>query len=248
MTERIQWTDRVALVTGASSGIGASIARKILERGARVVGLSLDEAGLRTTLGESDRACLVPFDLANIDAIEDALSGLPAKFKNINTLVNCAAHDTGGRVPFDQHKISDVLSIINVNLAATLMITRLVIPGMVRDNIGDIVNIGSVAAKEPATNLASYSTTKHGVSGFSAALRNDYAHTNMRIMQVIPGTVRTNFAATRFGGDAAKGDAYYGLRAACLTPDQVADTVIWALDQPPEVTIAELFVLPTRLK
>lgn len=248
MTDKIQWSDRVALVTGASSGIGASIARKLLDHGARVIGLSLDEAGLKATLGESDRAHLIPFDLGNIHDIEAALSKIPAGFQGINTLVNCAAHDVGGRVPFDQHKMADVLSILNVNLAAAIIITQSVIQKMVSNNIGDIVNIGSVAAREPATTLAAYSTTKHGVAGFSAALRNDYAHTDLRIMHVIPGTVRTNFAATRFGGDPEKGEAYYDLRASCLTPDQVADTIVWALDQPPEVTIAELFVLPTRLK
>lgn len=239
----------MTLVTGASSGIGAAVSRKILERGGRLVAVALDLAELQETFGTDDeRVHLLPIDLAKTEDISAALQALPADFRTIECVVNCAGHDVGGRVRFDAAKEANFVSVIGVNLVAMMVVTHAVLPGMIARGRGDILNIGSISSREPGTTITAYTTSKFGVHGFSLALRNDLADTDIRVMEILPGPVRTNFATRRWHGDRDKGKAYYDNRPACLTPEQVADSAAWALDQPPEVTIAEIIVLPTRLR
>lgn len=240
---------RIALVTGASSGIGLAIAGRLLDDGARVVALApeLEQTG-RDLSQYGEYLHLLPFDLSHAEGIGAALAGLPGGFAAIDTVVNCAGHDRGGRVRFDLGEPGDIASVIDVNLVGMMLVTRAVLPGMVARGVGDIVNLGSISSREPNATIAAYSTSKHGVHGFSLALRSDYADHDLRVTEILPGPVRTGFATARWHGDTVKGKEYYDRRPGVLTPDQVAETVAWALAQPRGVTIAEIVVLPTRTR
>lgn len=242
---RDHWKTRTALVTGASSGIGRAIARKLLDEGAWVVGLGQEDGEWQNALAGSGRELTVAFDLADIAAIPDRLASLPAEFSDIDTLVNCAGHDRGGRVRFDETNPAAVASVVGVNLTAMMVVTQALLPRMVQKGRGDVVNVGSIASRQLLSELVSYASSKHGVHGFSEALRTDLAKTKIRVMEVLPGAVRTGFAQARWTAGDERAAKYYEGRPV-LDPDDIADVVLWMLDQPRHMMIAEAMVLPVH--
>ena len=138
-----------------------------------------------------------------------------------------------------------MLSTIETNVAGMMRVTRAIIPIMLDRQEGHIVNIGSNASTAAYAGGTAYVASKFAVSGFSKALRLDYLG-KVRVTQILPGLVRTEFAEVRNSGDKAKADAFYASSAGCLRPEDVAHCVAFALNQPPHVNIAELLVLPSR--
>jgi 3-hydroxy acid dehydrogenase/malonic semialdehyde reductase len=243
----VPWGERIALVTGASSGIGAALAEALTGRGCRVICAALDAQMLdRRCAALGDRAHAMVIDLAEPAQIDGALSRLPESCQVIDLLVNFAGHDLGGNGRYETAAPDDIASVLAVNLAGLMRLTRIVLPGMLARGRGDIVNIGSVVSRVRNRHLAAYTASKHGVHGFTEGLRSDYADTDLRIIEILPGAVRTNFARSRWRGDAAKAAAFYDAFPGCLTPEQVADSIVWALERPPGVTIGEILILPTR--
>jgi 3-hydroxy acid dehydrogenase/malonic semialdehyde reductase len=246
-TGEIPWSERIALVTGASSGIGAALAEQLIGRGCRVICAALDAQVLErrcSALGE--RAHALAIDLAETAQIDGALARIPEPFQAIDILVNCAGHDLGGNGRYEIAAPDDIANVLAVNLAGLMRLTRIVLPGMLARGRGDIVNIGSVVSRVRNRHLAAYTASKHGVHGFTEGLRGDYADTDLRIIEIQPGAVRTNFAKSRWRGDAAKAAAFYDAFPGVLAPEQVAESIIWALERPPGVTIGEILILPTR--
>jgi len=235
----------VALVTGASSGIGAALAAQLVAKGARVVAAArrierLDELAAR--LGAS---CLpIALDVADDASVASLAERLPAEWRGIDILVNNAGHGTGGKVPFGEGALADWLAMIETNLAGLLRVTRAVIPGMLERGGGQILNIGSVTGVRAVPNDAVYVASKHAVNGFSKALRLDYLG-RIRVIEIQPGIVRTGFAGTRWRGDEAKGAAYYDSFPVCLEAEDIAACCVFALEQPARATIAELLILPS---
>ncbi|MCC7046760.1 MAG: SDR family oxidoreductase [Alphaproteobacteria bacterium] len=236
-----------ALVTGAGAGIGLAIAERLAERKVRVIcaGRRLDRLeALAKRLGSG--AVALKLDVSNGEECAGLLDHLPASHRQIDILVNNAGHDVGGRKRFDEGKLADFVETLETNVVGLVRVTHAVVPQMVKRGVGDIVNLGSVAGWKPYPSGNIYAATKAFVRVFTDGLRLDYKDTDIRIMEMLPGITRTEFAAARFRGDTAHGDAYYKKFPHVMTPDDIARGVIYALDQPRSVTVAQMLVLPTR--
>jgi 3-hydroxy acid dehydrogenase/malonic semialdehyde reductase len=222
---------KTAVVTGASSGMGAAIARALAENGARVAGgarrVEQIEAEVALELDVTDPASCERF-------VADALAALGG----LDILVNNAGLGLG-RDPFDQGTEEDEETVLETNVHGVLRMTRLCLPH-IRYN-GHIVNIGSVAGREPYENAAVYITSKFAVRGFTYALRQDLLGRPIHLTTVDPGLVETNFSRVRFRGDEEKAKAVYaGLEP--VRPEDVAECVVFVLTRPAHVNIDEIVV------
>jgi 3-hydroxy acid dehydrogenase/malonic semialdehyde reductase len=240
----IEVRPKTVLVTGASSGIGAAIARQQLERGCRVICLALRRDELEATFaGAGEAAVLLPLDLSATATILPALEALPDELHSVDALVNCAGIDAGGASPFHEVAPETIVATIAVNLTALMLVTRFVLPAMRRNDAGDIVNIGSILGHRAGDNMCAYSATKYGVRGFSEALRHDLRTTKVRVSEVVPGTVKTNFARHRWPDDVERAETFYDRFPMTLSADDVARTVGFILEQPPNVQLGSVTVI-----
>ncbi|MFO0995918.1 MAG: SDR family oxidoreductase [Alphaproteobacteria bacterium] len=238
---------RVALVTGASSGIGRAIAESLLGAGSRVVLAGRNEAALRTiAASHGSRAFVHPLDVTDFAAVDRLAEALPSDFHALDLLVNNAGHDVGGRTPFDQGPPDDWTNVIETNVSGLIRVTRAIVPGMIARQRGDIVNIGSVNALRVIADMVAYGASKAAVHAFSDGLRADLAHTPIRVIEILPGLTKTDIVARRFRGDQARAKAYYESFGMALKPEDIAAAVLYAINQPPHVTVAHMTILPTN--
>ena len=181
----------LALVTGAGSGIGRSIALALAEKGCRVVlaGRRLERvAEVARQIGAT--AVPVVLDVADRCSVQTLFERLPADWHAVDVLVNNAGHDVGGRRRFDEGSVEEWCRIIETNVIGLVQVTRLLVDGMLTRRRGHIVNIGSTAGLQPYATGALYASSKHAVHGFSESLRLDYAGTGVRVSEILPGMVR----------------------------------------------------------
>ncbi len=234
----------VALVTGAGGGIGARVAARIADIGCRVIcaGRRLErvEAVAKSLNG---RGLALALDVTDKDSVASLSTRLPADWKPVEILVNNAGHDSGGRRPFHEGTVDQWAEIIETNVVGLVRVTRALIGGMRERNRGHIVNIGSIAGTRPYATGTLYSASKHAVHGFSESLRLDYVDTGIRVTEIMPGMVKTDFAFNR-SGDAEKAAQFYKDFGTSLDADDVARSVVFALQQPAHVVISELVVVP----
>ncbi len=222
---------KTAIVTGASSGIGAATVRQLREAGVRVAGgarrVERVEADIALELDVTDEASSAAF----VTAAVEALGGVDILFNNAGLAL--------GRVPFAESTNEVEETVLHTNVDGVLRITRLCLPH-VRDG-GHIVFMGSIAGRQAYPNGASYIASKFAVRGFSYALREDLLGRPIRITTVDAGLVETEFSIVRFGGDRAKAEAVYeGVDP--VTAEEVADCVLFALTRPPHVNLDEIVV------
>jgi 3-hydroxy acid dehydrogenase/malonic semialdehyde reductase len=222
---------KTAIVTGASSGIGAATAKALRREGMRVAAGARRadrlEGDLALELDVTDRASCEAF----VDRAVGELGGL-------DVLVNAAGLALG-REPFDESTDEDEEVVLDTNVDGLIRMTRLCLPHL-RDG-GHIVNMGSIAGRQAYENAALYVASKFAVRGFTYALREDLLGRPIRITTVDPGLVETDFSLVRFRGDADKARAVYtGVEA--MTPDDVAECILFALTRPPHVNVDELVV------
>ena len=237
---------KVALITGASSGIGEKTARALSEAGVRVICSARRAKRLEPIVVELGKGAIaLELDVTSERSIGTLLDRLPKEWRDIDILVNNAGHDIGGRRLFNEGTTQEWSAIIETNVIGLMRVTRTVLEGMVRRDSGHIVNIGSIAGIQTSPLCAAYSASKHAVHGFSETLRLDYANTGIKISEVLPGMVKTEFATTRFD-DENRGAKYYEDFGTCLEPEDIARSVIFALDQPADVVISQVVVVPTR--
>lgn len=241
-------TTPLALVSGASGGIGAAICRQLVDAGYRVVGTareasSLDE--LQRQLGERFHA--LALDLTDGDAVRDIGACLPPDCGDVEVLVNNAGHDAGGRRLFEQGSAEQWCHIIDTNVQGMIRLTHALVGGMLARGRGHIVNLGSIAGLKPYATGSAYVSSKYAVHGLSETLRLDFAGRGIRVTEIMPGLVRSGFAERRLG-DALQAREFYDSFEQCLDPDDVARTVMFALRQPAHVEIAQLVVLPVNAR
>jgi len=235
----------IALVTGASAGIGEQTARALNDAGYRVICAARRESRLQALVAElGKRTIALSLDVSDDASVDALYSRLPEAWHAIDILVNNAGHDVGGRRRFHEGDADEWLRIIDTNVSGMIRVTRKVIEGMLARDRGHIVNLGSIAGIVPYAGGTIYAGSKHAVHGFSQSLRLDYAKTGIRVSEIMPGMVRTEFAATRFRS-AEKGAAFYDEFGVCLTPQDIARSVVFALGQPLHVEIAQLVVMPS---
>jgi NADP-dependent 3-hydroxy acid dehydrogenase YdfG len=222
---------KTAIVTGASSGIGASTVRKLREAGARVAG-----GARRVERVDADLA--LPLDVTAPDSAEAFVEAAVAGLGGIDILFNNAGLALG-RAPFWESSEEDEERVLHTNVDGVLRMTRLCLPH-IRDG-GHIVFMGSVAGRQAYPSGASYVTSKFAVRGFVYALREDLLGRPIRVTTVDAGLVETEFSVVRFRGDeAAAKKVYEGLDP--VTPDEVADCVMFALTRPPHVNLDEIVI------
>jgi 3-hydroxy acid dehydrogenase / malonic semialdehyde reductase len=223
--------DKTAIVTGASSGIGAATVQALQREGARVAG-----GARRVDLVVGDVA--LELDVADPASCERFVAAAVEQLGGLDILVNGAGLALG-REPFTESTEEDEHVVLEANVAGLLRMTRLCLPHL-RDG-GHIVNLGSVAGRQAYENGAVYITSKFAVRGFTYALREDLLGRPIRITTVDPGLVETGFSLVRFRGDAEKAKAVYeGVEA--VRPEDIAECVLFALTRPPNVNIDELVV------
>jgi NADP-dependent 3-hydroxy acid dehydrogenase YdfG len=222
---------KTAVVTGASSGIGAATVRKLREAGVRVAG-----GARRAERIDADVA--LELDVTDRGSSEAFVSAAVAELGGIDILFNNAGLALG-RVPFEESTEEAETTVLHTNVDGVLRITRLCLPH-IRDE-GHIVFMGSVAGRQAYPNAASYVTSKFAVRGFSYALREDLLGRPIRVTTVDAGLVETEFSLVRFEWDRAKADAVYeGVDP--VTPDEVADCVLFALTRPLHVNLDEIVI------
>ena len=239
----------IVFITGASSGIGAACARKFAKEGYTLIlnARSIDKLqALKTELEATygTDIILLPFDVRDRKAAAKAINTLPENYQAIDILVNNAGLALGMDKEYAGVE-EDYDTMIDTNITALLMITRLVVPGMIARHKGHIINIGSVAGDAAYPGGSVYCATKAAVKVLSDGLRMDLADTPLRVTNVKPGLVETNFSLTRFAGDKERADkVYQGIKP--LTGEDIAEVVYFAASAPEHVQIAEILVLATH--
>ena len=240
---------KIAFITGASSGIGAACARKFAQGGYTLLlnARSIDKLQALKTELETAYGIdveLLPFDVRDRKVAAAAIQSLPEQYQAIDVLVNNAGLALGLDKEYAGLE-EDYDTMIDTNITALLMITRMVVPGMVARGKGHIINIGSVAGDAAYPGGGVYCATKAAVKVWSDGVRMDLVHTPLRVTNVKPGLVETNFSITRFAGDKERADkVYQGIQP--LTGEDIADVVYYAASAPAHVQIAEVLVLATH--
>lgn len=240
---------KIVFITGASSGIGAACARKFAKESYILLlnARSVDKLqALKTELENaySTDVQILPFDVRDREAAAKALTTLPESYQTIDILVNNAGLALGMDKEYEGTE-ENYDTMIETNITALLMITRLVVPGMVKRGMGHIINIGSVAGDIAYPGGSVYCATKAAVKVLSDGLRMDLVDTPLRVTNVKPGLVETNFSVTRFAGDKERADkVYHGIKP--LTGEDIAEVVYFAASAPAHVQIAEVLVLATH--
>jgi 3-hydroxy acid dehydrogenase/malonic semialdehyde reductase len=236
---------RVALVTGATSGFGRAIARRLVREGYRVVATGRRKERLDALHEELGEALLpLTLDVTDASAVEALPRTLPAAWSVIDVLVNNAGLALG-LSPAHEAKLADWDTMIATNITGLVHVTRAFLPGMVERNQGLIVNLGSVAGSYPYPGGHVYGASKAFVKQFSLDLRADLVGTGVRVTDVEPGLVGgTEFSAVRFGGDETKAAAVYA-GTTPLTEDDIAESVAWVAGLPPHVNVNRIELMPT---
>ena len=239
---------KIALITGATSGIGLGCARKFAQggydliiTGRRQEILNEVENELKEIGADVKTLC---FDVRNREQCKAAIDSLEGKWNTIDVLINNAGLALGLEKEYEG-SYDDWDTMIDTNIKGLLNMTRMIVPQMVKRNAGHIINIGSVAGDAAYANGNVYCATKAAVKTITDGLRIDVAETAVRVTNIKPGLVETNFSVTRFHGDKEKADAVYkGVKP--LTGDDIADVVLYAAQAPAHVQIAEVLVLATH--
>ena len=223
---------RLAIVTGASSGIGAAIARSLEAAGARVAG------GARRVERLEGFEIGLELDVTDPECCERFVQEAVRLLGGLDILVNGAGLGLG-RDPLDASTEQDEETVLETNVHGLIRMTRLCLPRFGQH--GHVVNLGSVAGRQPYENAALYVTSKFAVRGFTYALREDLLGRPIRITTVDPGLVETEFSVVRFRGDVERARAVYeGVQP--LMPEDVAECVLFALTRPPHVNVDEIVV------
>lgn len=243
--ERHLLDSATALVTGAGSGIGAATARRLAERGCRVICAGRTLAPLQTLVDElATDALALELDVSDPVSVSSLLDRLPVTWRTVDLLINSAGHDEGGRRHFVEGEAEQWTAIIETNVNGVIRVTRALLEGMLERDRGHVVNIGSIAGVRPYEGGGAYVASKFAVRGLSECLRLDCRESRVRISEILPGTVRTEFAERRTG-DADAANSFYDGFPELLEADDVARAIVYALEQPPHVVVSQLFVLPS---
>lgn len=243
---------KTALITGASSGIGEAIASELAEAANGDIKLILTarrferlkklEENLKSK-HEKVRICAVEFDVSKIGEIKSFINSIPEEFADIDILINNAGKALGreqvGSIPDE-----DIKEMFDTNVLSLIMLTQEVLPIFKVRNSGDVVNMGSTAGSDPYPGGGIYCPTKAAVKSFSHALRKELINTSVRVIEIDPGKVETEFSLVRYKGDVERAQSEYR-GAEPLTAVDIAEVVVFALTRKQNTVIAESLVLPT---
>ena len=239
---------KIVLITGATSGIGEACARKFAAGGYNLILTGRSEGKLKPVVEACKvlgaEVCPMVFDVREREEVERQLEKLPKAWQEIDVLINNAGLALGLDKEYEG-SVDDWDTMIDTNIKGLLNMTRLIVPGMVERNSGHVINIGSVAGDAAYANGNVYCATKAAVKALTDGLRIDVSHSAVRVTNLKPGLVETNFSVTRFHGDEEKAaNVYKGIKP--LTGDDIADVAFYAASAPAHVQIAEVLILATH--
>lgn len=239
--------NKIALITGATSGIGKATALQAAAAGFDIIITGRRQERLAELAAEirakgSDVLSLC-FDVRSLQEVETAIGSLDGKWKEIAVLVNNAGLAVGTN-PLQEGIVDDWERMIDTNIKGLLYVTRSVAPLMIARNAGHIVNIASIAGKEvyPGGNV--YCATKHAVDALSRGMRTDMLRHNIKVTNIAPGMVETEFSLVRYKGDTeAAANVYKGIEP--LSNDDIANTILFAITRPAHVCLNDIVIMPT---
>ena len=237
--------NKIALITGATSGIGWATAERLAEAGVQLIlcGRRTEklEALAKAVVGNPQ---LLTFDVRDKEAVFQAVDSIPKAWESIDLLVNKAGN-AHGLDPVQTASLEDWDAMIDGNVKGLMYVTKAVLPHMIAAKKGQIINLGSIAGKEAYPNGSVYCSSKAAVDFFTRGLRIDLNPLGIRVGAIHPGLVETEFSEVRFKGDQTRAkNVYQGIEA--LTAEEVADAILYMAQVPEKVTIADLVILPTR--
>ncbi|UJP66711.1 SDR family NAD(P)-dependent oxidoreductase [Mongoliitalea daihaiensis] len=240
-------TRKIAFITGATSGIGwstaislAQIGYNIIATGRRLERLQALEKELRLEGADCLKLC---FDVRDKQDVQETIATIPAHWQLIDVLVNNAGN-AHGLDPIQQGSVEDWDAMIDINVKGLLYVSKAIMPWMIVRAQGTIVNIGSIAGKEVYPNGNVYCASKHAVDAITNGMRMDLNPFGIRVIGVHPGLVETEFSLVRFKGDSERAQTVYqGYQP--LTPEDIAETIAFAVSRPPHVVLADIVMLPT---
>ncbi|MEC7752564.1 MAG: SDR family NAD(P)-dependent oxidoreductase [Bacteroidota bacterium] len=235
---------KTALITGASSGIGWATALALAEEGFRLILCGRRKEKLEELAGlMSVDTHLLVFDVRYKKEVDEALVALPNGWQTVDVLVNNAGN-AHGLSKLHEGNVEDWDAMIDINVKGLLYMTRAIVPGMVERQTGHVVNVGSIAGKEVYPNGNVYCASKHAVDAINHGMRMDLMGTGVKVSQVCPGLVETEFSLVRFKGDSSRAESVYqGYEP--LTAHDIADLIRFIVTRPAHVNIADTLILPT---
>ena len=239
--------DKIVLITGASSGIGAACAKQFAEQGANVILAARRLERIQSLANELEqqygiKALAQPLDVRDRETVDALLPSLDPAWQSIDILVNNAGLALGSEL-MQESDIDNWDAMIDTNLKGLLYVTRAILPSMVKRSSGHIINIGSIAGHETYPRGNVYSATKHAVTALSQSLRLDLLGTGLRVSNISPGAVDTEFSLVRWQ-DEDRAKKFYELFTP-LQANDIADGVLFAASRPEHVNISEVIIMPT---
>ncbi|MCF8324616.1 MAG: SDR family NAD(P)-dependent oxidoreductase [Leadbetterella sp.] len=235
--------NKIALITGASSGIGAATAEAFAASGIDLIlcGRRIEKLNeLSSKLASKVKTYQLTFDVSDFESVKNAIESLPAEWKNIDILVNNAGNAHGAS-PIHEGDVADWQLMIGSNVNGLLYVSKMVLPGMVERKSGHVVNLSSVAGKQTYENGAVYCATKKSVEAISEGMRLDLTKHCIKVTNIAPGAVETEFSVVRFKGDVERAaKVYEGFSA--LTAKDIADAINYCVMAPDHVTIADMTI------
>jgi 3-hydroxy acid dehydrogenase / malonic semialdehyde reductase len=244
----MDFKDRIVLITGASSGIGAACARIFAEAGTKLILVArrqerLDELAEELKGKYGCQSYLISLDVRDRSLVTSTLAALPPEWSDIEVLINNAGLSRGLDKLY-QGNMDDWEEMIDTNIKGLLYVTRSLVPKMVERNRGHIVNIGSIAGHQTYPGGNVYCGSKAAVRAISEGLKQDLLGTPIRVTSVDPGMVETEFSEVRFHGDSDRARQVYQ-NLTPLTAHDIADVIFFCVTRPTHVNISELLLVPT---
>jgi NADP-dependent 3-hydroxy acid dehydrogenase YdfG len=241
--------NKIVFISGASSGLGEAMAKSFAKEGAVLLLCARSIEKLESLKSELEKDYKVKvytykLDVRDRKSVDEVFDSLPEEIKNIDILVNNAGLALGLE-KLQEGSLDDFDTMIDTNIKGLLYLTRKIVPIMVENQRGQVINIGSVAGVQAYPNGAVYCASKAAVKFISDGLRMDVVHTPIRVTNIQPGMVETNFSLVRFHGDEDKASKVYdGIQA--LTAEDIANVVLYTASVPDHVQICEVTVTPTN--
>jgi NADP-dependent 3-hydroxy acid dehydrogenase YdfG len=237
--------NRTVFITGATSGIGKATAILFAENGFNIIICGRRKERLKELqeqLSQKVKVFSLCFDVSKKEEVVYAINSLPEQFKHIDILVNNAGN-AHGLSPIDKGCVEDWDNMIDINVKGLLYVTKAIVPYMVKANNGHIINIGSIAGKEVYTNGNVYNASKFAVDALGKGMLMDLNPYGIKVSNINPGLVETEFSLVRFKGDNERAsNVYKGYQP--LTAEDVAATIFWVANQPKHVNVSDLTILP----
>lgn len=238
--------NKIALITGATSGIGKACVISLANAGFDIIACGRREDRLVELMGEipkTSRYTYLVFDVSKRDEVRTAFESLDDKWKNVDLLINNAGN-AHGLAPIQNGDIDDWDAMMDINVKGLLYVSKQVMPQMIERKSGQIINIGSIAGKEVYPNGNVYCASKHAVDALTKGMRIDLNPYGIKVMGIHPGLVETEFSIVRFKGDEKRASSVYEGYAP-LKAEDIADIIVFAATRPPHVVLADIVVLPT---